>query len=380
MFKSKKTIIIIGIIALLEIVIFTGMPLREAMAMNFFLVSLVVIPIWIIGMFKPQTIIRWGNPAKRNRKTVNKYSAALFIVFFILFVVALPKGSPMEKALSKQSTDDNTQVLDTYVLKQESNIETAVDKTSKNNELASLSTDAKTFEAKVTAVTDGDTFTVDLDGKSEKVRLLLIDTPETKHPNKPVQPFGPEASEFTTKLLKEKTVKLEFDVSERDQYGRILAYAYLGDRMINEMLLEKGLARVAVYQPDVKYVEQFRAIQKKAQAAKLGIWSIEDYATDKGYDDTVVAKATPKPTPTVKPAPKPTATPKPIATKKPAPTPTKKPAPTKKPKPKATPQPVQDVYFKNCSAVRAAGADPIYAGDPGYSRKLDRDGDGVACE
>lgn len=388
MSKSKKLLFFIGIIALLEIVIFTGMPLREAMAMNFFLVSLVVIPIWIIGMFKPQTIIRWGNPAKRNRKTVNKYSAVLFIVFFILFVVALPKGSPMEKALSKQSTEDNTQVLDTFVLKQESNIETAVDKTSKNNELASLSTEAKFLEAKVTAVTDGDTFTVDLDGKSEKVRLLLIDTPETKHPTKPVQPFGPEASKFTTKLLTDKTVKLEFDVSERDKYGRILAYAYVDDKMVNELLLEKGLARVAVFPPDVKYVDEFRKIQKKAQAARLGIWSIEDYATDKGFDDAVIAKATVQPTATVKLAPKPTATPKPIATKKPAPTPTKKPvstkkptpAPTKKPKAKATKQPVQDVYYKNCTAVRAAGADPIYAGDPGYSSKLDRDGDGVACE
>lgn len=85
--------------------------------------------------------------------------------------------------------------------------------------------------------------------------------------------------------------------------------------MVNEMLLEKGLARVAVYQPDVKYVDQFREIQKKAQSAKLGIWSIEDYATDKGYDDTVVAKVSTQPTATVKPSPKPVATLKPVETK-----------------------------------------------------------------
>jgi hypothetical protein len=54
------------------------------------------------------------------------------------------------------------------------------------------------------------------------------------------------------------------------------------------------------------------------------------------------------------------------------------------PEPEPEPEPAEpaseDVYYENCTAVRAAGADPIYAGDPGYSRKLDRDGDGVACE
>lgn len=288
-------------------------------------------------------------------------SILLLCLLYFLFcsLLQFQKPLPWNKLLI---TDEHTEVLDTYVLKSEI--------TQNNAELASLSMNAKTIEAKVTAVTDGDTFTVKLDGKFEKVRLILIDTPEIK----PVQPFGPEASAFTTKLLMDNTVRLEFDVSERDQYGRILAYAYVDDKMVNELLLEKGLARVAVFQPNVKNVDQFRSIQKKAQAAKLGIWSLKDYATDKGYDDTVVAKATIQPTATVKPSPKPT------ATKKPVPAKTQKPTATKKPKPKATPQAVQDIYYKNCSAVRAAGAAPIYAGEPGYSRKLDKDGDGVACE
>ncbi|MFD1907245.1 thermonuclease family protein [Paenibacillus rhizoplanae] len=98
------------------------------------------------------------------------------------------------------------------------------------------------------------------------MRLILIDTPETK----PVQPFGPEASAFTTKLLMDNTVRLEFDVSERDQYGRILAYAYVDDKMVNELLLEKGLARVAVFQPNVKKMWISSGLsRKKAQAAKI---------------------------------------------------------------------------------------------------------------
>ncbi|MCF6095075.1 thermonuclease family protein [Microaerobacter geothermalis] len=127
---------------------------------------------------------------------------------------------------------------------------------------------------------DGDTIKVKIDGVVETIRFLLIDTPETVHPSKPVQPFGPEASEFTKKMTLGKNVGLEFDVSQRDKYGRLLAYVYVEDgRMLNEMLLAEGLARVAyVYPPNVKYVDRFREIQKKAQLEKKGIWSIEDYA------------------------------------------------------------------------------------------------------
>lgn len=81
------------------------------------------------------------------------------------------------------------------------------------------------------------------------------------------------------------------DMSERDPYSRLLAYVYLGDEMVNEMLIAEGLARVAVYPPNVKYVDQFRAIEKKAKSAKLGIWSIENYVTDRGYDTSVTAPA-----------------------------------------------------------------------------------------
>jgi micrococcal nuclease len=132
--------------------------------------------------------------------------------------------------------------------------------------------DMKYITAKVISVVDGDTIHVSIRGKKETVRLVLIDTPETKHPTKPIEPFGPEASKFTKDLLEGKEVKLEQDVSIRDRYGRLLMYVWLDDRLVNELLLEKGLARVAVFPPDVKYVEAFRAVQKRAQDAAIGIW------------------------------------------------------------------------------------------------------------
>ncbi|GIP34155.1 thermonuclease family protein [Paenibacillus sp. J2TS4] len=80
------------------------------------------------------------------------------------------------------------------------------------------------------------------------------------------------------------------DVSERDKYGRLLAYLWVDDRMFNEMLLERGLARVAyVYPPNIKHVDRFRGIQKEAQQQGIGIWSIEDYAREDGFNPEAVA-------------------------------------------------------------------------------------------
>ncbi|WP_196237798.1 thermonuclease family protein [Calidifontibacillus erzurumensis] len=152
------------------------------------------------------------------------------------------------------------------------------------NILASCSTSNDGNLAVVTKVVDGDTIDVTFDNKEERVRLLLVDTPETKHPTKPVQPFGPEAYQFTKQTLEGKKVRLELDVSERDKYGRLLAYVWIDDKMFNEMLLEKGLARVAyVFAPNTKYVDRFYEIQKKAQKEGVGIWSIENYVQEDGF-------------------------------------------------------------------------------------------------
>lgn len=142
------------------------------------------------------------------------------------------------------------------------------------------------LNAEVTKVVDGDTLQVMIDGKKETIRLLLVDTPETVHPTKPVQPFGPEASDFLKEKLNGEEVQVELGIGERDKYGRLLAYVYLHDQMINKLLLEKGFARVAyVFEPNTKYVDEFYNIQKHAQQEEIGIWSLENYATDDGFQD-----------------------------------------------------------------------------------------------
>lgn len=147
-----------------------------------------------------------------------------------------------------------------------------------------LDQDRNFISAKVIKVVDGDTLNVEIDGKKETIRLLLIDTPETVHPIKPVQPFGPEASEFLKDKLNGNDIRVELGIGERDKYGRLLAYVYVEDQMVNKQLLERGLARVAyVFEPNTKYIDEFYDIQKQAQQKEVGIWSIENYATDQGF-------------------------------------------------------------------------------------------------
>lgn len=126
--------------------------------------------------------------------------------------------------------------------------------------------------AQVINVVDGDTIDVLIDGVEFRVRYILVDTPETKHPQRGVEPFGPEASEANRRLVEGQPVRLEKDVSETDQYGRLLRYVYVGDLMVNEELLRLGLAQVSTYPPDVKYVDRFLAVQRQAQAAGVGMW------------------------------------------------------------------------------------------------------------
>ncbi|QOR67059.1 thermonuclease family protein [Cytobacillus suaedae] len=137
---------------------------------------------------------------------------------------------------------------------------------------------------------DGDTVSVFYNGQEESVRFLLIDTPETSHPRLGKQPFGQEAKEFTSQLIHQaNTIELEFDIgANRDKYGRLLAYVYVDGKMLQEELLKEGLARVAyVYPPNTRYIDQFTALQKEAQKEGKGIWEIEDYVREDGFNSEV---------------------------------------------------------------------------------------------
>jgi micrococcal nuclease len=127
-------------------------------------------------------------------------------------------------------------------------------------------------EASVTRVIDGDTIEVEIEGESYKVRYIGIDTPELHHPTKPVEYYAQEAYEKNRELVEGKTVFLEKDVSETDQYNRLLRYVYVGDTFVNAYLVQQGYALVSTYPPDVKYQERFLELQREAREAGRGLW------------------------------------------------------------------------------------------------------------
>ena len=129
---------------------------------------------------------------------------------------------------------------------------------------------------KVSKITDGDTFYVTTSSSEKyKIRLIGIDAPETRNVGVKARKeyFGTEAKIFVTQLLKNKKVKLTFDVQKTDRYGRVLAYVYLENGIfLNQYLVEKGYAVVSTFPPNVKFVEVFTKAEKSARNKKLGLW------------------------------------------------------------------------------------------------------------
>lgn len=127
-------------------------------------------------------------------------------------------------------------------------------------------------EVLVTRVVDGDTAMMRLGGDEVRVRFIGIDTPESVVPDQPVECYGEQASAYTTSRIEGRTVRLEYDVERTDQYGRTLAYVWIGDELLNETLLAEGYALVTTYPPNVKYVDRFVAAQREAREADRGLW------------------------------------------------------------------------------------------------------------
>ncbi|MGE3297067.1 MAG: thermonuclease family protein [Porticoccaceae bacterium] len=125
----------------------------------------------------------------------------------------------------------------------------------------------------VTHVTDGDTIGIGRGWRYEKVRLIGVDTPETVHPEKPVETFGPEASDYTGRALEGRKVHLKFEPrNEYDRYGRLLAYVFLMDgTLFNAELVKQGYARVIAPAP-FRYYKKFKHYEQEARKAGLGIW------------------------------------------------------------------------------------------------------------
>lgn len=199
-------------------------------------------------------------------------------------------------------------------------------------------------------VVDGDTVNViDDSGQELKLRLLLIDTPETVHPNKPVEPYGKEASARLTELLNAADqLYIEYDSGDKtDHYDRHLVYLYADDVSVHEVLLKEGLARVGYIYEQQRYLSEFRAAEQYAKDRGLGIWSIPGYVNEDG-EGFNSEEPEPEPEPTSEPA-------------------------------TSEPQETTE-YFQNCTELKKVYPDGVASDHAAYQSKMDRDKDNWACE
>lgn len=203
-------------------------------------------------------------------------------------------------------------------------------------------------------VVDGDTVhVIDSDNNMLKLRLLLIDTPETVHPKKPVEAFGPEASARMTELMNNaEDLHIEYDEGEQtDHYGRHLVYLYADGESVHEVLLEEGLARVGYIYEQQRYLEAFREKEQYAKNNQLGIWSVPGYVNEAGEgfnseEEEAVTKTVPETN-----ANQSTAT-----------------------------DSGASYNFANCTELKTEFPDGVASDHPAYQSKMDGDKDNWACE
>lgn len=333
--------------------------------MNGFLV--VIVGLLFIGLLFVSKI--------RKQKELNRKSKMLPTLLLTGLLLALSgcAGSlDMEESTDKATveqveTDEMETVEDTLQTDKEESESEAVKNSTAAEEKKSASTSkpaAKKTETsgttaqvpvKLVKTIDGDTIKVLYNGQEINVRYLLIDTPETNHPRLGKQPFGEEAKERNRQLVNSGALTLEFDIGERiDKYDRLLAYVYVDGKSVQETLLAEGMARVAyVYPPNTRHLTPFEEVQATAKKKGLGIWSVENYATDSGFNGDAV------------PATKPSS-----STAK---------NPTTPSAPSVNVAGGQE-WFKNCTELRKKYPNGVPEGHAAYQAKMDRDKDGYACE
>lgn len=130
--------------------------------------------------------------------------------------------------------------------------------------------------ATVEFVVDGDTIDAIIDGREERVRLIGIDTPETKRRDTPIECFGPEATAFTESLLPVGTpIRIERDTVNRDDFGRLLGYVYRAEDgiFVNYETIRQGFATPLSIEPNTTYIDLFVDAARSAESDDVGLWS-----------------------------------------------------------------------------------------------------------
>lgn len=233
--------------------------MNEILATIFTICLLGVIVLFVISLIKPSFSLNKKLFKTDSRKRLSAYYSGILVSLFVLIAIFAPAPVENEQLNSTQDTADTSQ---------QTQVETEEQTETEKLQLSDL--------YDVVKVVDGDTIDVNIDGKTERLRLIGIDTPETVDPRKPVQCFGKEASNKAKELLEGKKVRLESDDSQdnRDKYDRLLRYVHLEDgTLYNKIIIAEGYAHEYTYNVPYKYQSEFKQAQKEAEEAEKGLWS-----------------------------------------------------------------------------------------------------------
>ena len=237
-----------------------------------------------------------------NYKQRVGFGLIAIVLFSAFFMSMLPEGKPLFIRDDNQKNSAQEKEREIKTLEEKSKVESGVvgESLLANEEIR------KSPTYQVLRVADGDTIHINYNGKDEKVRFIGLDTPEIKDPRKPIQCFGREASTKMTELAENKKVRLEFDKtqSERDKYGRLLAFVYGEDnKNLAYEMIRQGYGNEYTYNSNpYKYQNEFKEAAHKAREENKGLWAENTCAGDATKPADIPAPK-PQPAPAYNPAP-----------------------------------------------------------------------------
>ncbi|MDD5646981.1 MAG: thermonuclease family protein [Candidatus Bipolaricaulis sp.] len=257
------------------------------MATLFFILLLVSVASLAVGLVKPSVFLRFYKK-ELGRKQIALLFGGLVFVSFIGIGITAPDSTPKSETNTQEVSvnipqADIQESQDVEDTPQQETFDASKDVVSdtivKNENPASTQAPHESNQVilySIVSVVDGDTLKLNIDGTTQTVRLIGMDTPETVDPRKPVQCFGQEASNKAKELLTGRSVRIEKDASQGDldKYGRLLVYVFRDDGLFyNKHMIEQGFAHEYTYNTPYKYQAEFKAAEKSAQENQKGLWS-----------------------------------------------------------------------------------------------------------
>lgn len=223
-------------------------------------------------------------------------ASSLLIVFLVALITAVSPNTNKQDAASKDS------VLSVFSPTKKQEVASAGTTPTITSALQQSIPTVKTSHqiAAVVKVVDGDTITVSLNGNSETIRIIGINTPETVDPRKTIECFGKEASAKAKEYMSDSnsTVWLEADPTQgdRDKYQRLLRYIFINNDTTDygKTMIATGYAYEYTYNTPYKYQLAYKQAQKDAESRKLGLWADNACADPPASNQNSNAPTTPQ--------------------------------------------------------------------------------------